>query len=148
MHLETMAHDIISILEFDPKIAARCGQGVDLQVVRIACRDLLEPGNAVIARVEADVEGEEVKLRLQGVEMLDKAAAQMVTGLEIFVRDSKPLESIAARLTNGGRAPIRLVMLMEQGREVHVSLGNKFTVTPQIKGAIKAIAGVVDVQDL
>ncbi len=113
-----------------------------------ACRDLLEPGNAVIARVEADVEGEEVKLRLQGVEMLDKAAAQMVTGLEIFVRDSRPLDSIAQRLTNGGRAPVRLVMLMDQGREVHVSLGNRFTVTPQIKGAIKAISGVVDVQDL
>ncbi|HRX37746.1 MAG TPA: DNA polymerase III subunit alpha, partial [Aestuariivirga sp.] len=48
-----------------------------------ACRDLLEPGSAVIARVEADVEGEEVKLRLQGVEPLDKAAATMVTGLEI-----------------------------------------------------------------
>jgi DNA polymerase III subunit alpha len=113
-----------------------------------ACRDMLEPGNAVIARVEADVEGEEVKLRLQGVEMLDKAAAQMVTGLEIFVRDSRPLDSIAQRLTNGGRAPVRLVMLMDKGREVHVNLGNKFTVTPQIKGAIKAIAGVVDVQDL
>ena len=36
---------------------------------------------------------------------------------------------------------------MEKGREVEVALGNKFTVTPQIKGAIKAIAGVVDVQD-
>ena len=113
-----------------------------------ACRDMLEPGTAVIARVEADVEGEEVKLRLQGVEMLDKAAAQMVTGLEIFVRDSRPLDSIAQRLTNGGRAPVRLIMLMDQGREVHVNLGNKFTVTPQIKGAIKAISGVVDVQDL
>ena len=112
-----------------------------------ACRDLLEPGNAVIVRVEADVEGEEVKLRLQGVEMLDKAAAQMVTGLETFVRDAKPLESIAARLTAGGRAPVRLVMMMDQGREVHVALGNKFTVTPQIRGAIKAISGVVDVQD-
>ena len=88
-----------------------------------------------------------MKLRLQGVEMLDKAAAQMVTGLEIFVRDAKSLDSIAQRLTNGGRAPVRLVMLMDKGREVHLSLGNKFTVTPQIKGAIKAIAGVVDVQD-
>jgi len=113
-----------------------------------ACRDMLEPGTAVIARVEADVEGEEVKLRLQGVELLDKAAAQMVTGLEIFVRDSRPLDSIAQRLTNGGRAPVRLIMLMDQGREVHVNLGSKFTVTPQIKGAIKAISGVVDVQDL
>ncbi len=110
-------------------------------------RDMLEPGTAVIAKVEADVEGEEVKLRLQGVEPLDKAAATMITGLEIFVRDSKPLESIAARLSNGGRAPVRLIMLMDKGREVHVNLGNKFTVTPQIKGAIKAIAGVVDVQD-
>jgi DNA polymerase-3 subunit alpha len=112
-----------------------------------ACRDLLEPGTAVIARVEADVEGEDVKLRLQGVELLDKATAQLVTGLEIFVRDQAPLESIAARLKNGGRAPVKLVVLMDQGREVHVSLGAKFTVTPQIKGAIKAIAGVVDVQD-
>jgi DNA polymerase III subunit alpha len=72
----------------------------------------------------------------------------MVTGLEIFVRDAKPIESIAARLSNGGRAPVRLVMLLDKGREVHVSLGNKFTVNPQIKGAIKAISGVVDVQDL
>ena len=42
---------------------------------------------------------------------------------------------------------MRLVMMLDKGREVHVSLGNKFTVTPQIKGAIKAIPGVVDVQD-
>ena len=112
-----------------------------------ACRDLLEPGNAVIARVEADVEGEEVKLRLQGVEVLDKAAANAITGLTIFVRDSKPLDSIAQRLTNGGRSPVRLVFLQERGREIEVALGTKFTVTPQIKGAIKAIAGVVDVQD-
>ena len=111
------------------------------------CRDLLEPGKAVIARMEADVEGEDVKLRLQGVEVLDKATATMITGLTIFVRDAKPLDSIAQRLVNGGRSPVRLVFLMEQGREVELALGNKFTVTPQIKGAIKAIAGVVDVQE-
>ena len=111
------------------------------------CRDLLEPGTAVIARMEADLEGEDVKLRLQGVEVLDKAAATAITGLTIFVRDARPLDSIAQRLTNGGRAPVRLVMLMDKGREVEIALGNKFTVTPQIKGALKAIAGVVDVQD-
>jgi DNA polymerase-3 subunit alpha len=111
-------------------------------------RDLLEPGKAVIARVEADVEGEDVKLRLQGVEILDKKAATMISGLTIFVRDAKPLDSIAQRLANGGRSPVRLVFLMDHGREVELALGNKFTVTPQIKGAIKAISGVVDVQDL
>jgi hypothetical protein len=37
---------------------------------------------------------------------------------------------------------------MDRGREDEIALGNKFTVTPQIKGAIKAIPGVIDVQDL
>ncbi len=112
-----------------------------------AARDLLEPGKAVIARVECDVEGEEVKLRLQGVEVLDKAAAAIVQGLTIFVRDTKPLESIAMRLGSGGRAPVRMILQLESGREVEMSLGNKFAVTPQIKGAIKAIQGVIDVHD-
>jgi len=112
-----------------------------------AARDLLEPGTAVIARVEADLEGEDVKLRLQGVEVLDKAAATAISGLTIFVRDARPLDSIAQRLTNGGRAPVRLVFLQDKGREIEMALGNRFTISPQIKGAIKAISGVVDVQD-
>jgi DNA polymerase III subunit alpha len=112
-----------------------------------AARDLLEPGKAVIARVECDVDGEEIKLRLQGVEVLDKAAAAIVQGLTIFVRDTKPLESIAMRLGSGGKAPVRMILQLESGREVEMSLGSKFAVTPQIKGAIKAIQGVIDVHD-
>ena len=113
-----------------------------------AVRELLEPGKAVIARVEADVDGEDIKLRLQGLEILDKAAAAIVQGIQIFVRDTAPLESIAKRLTLGGRAPVRLTLVLDQGREVEIGLGSKFAITPQIKGAIKAIGGVVDVQDL
>ncbi len=113
-----------------------------------AVRDLLEPGKAVIARVEADVDGEDIKLRLQGLEVLDKAAAAIVQGIEIFVRDSKSLESIAKRLPPGGRAPVRLTLVLDHGREVEIGLGSKFAITPQIKGAIKAISGVLDVQDL
>jgi DNA polymerase III subunit alpha len=40
-------------------------------------RDLLEPGTSVLGRFEADVDGEEVRLRLQSVEVLDAAAAQV-----------------------------------------------------------------------
>ena len=112
-----------------------------------AARDLLEPGKAVIARVECDVEGEEIKLRLQGVEVLDKAAAAIVQGLTIFVRDAKALDSIATRLGSGGRAPVRLILQQDMGREVIMSLGERFAVTPQIKRAIKAIPGIIDVHD-
>jgi DNA polymerase III subunit alpha len=111
-------------------------------------RDLLEPGKAVVVRVEADVDGEEIKLRLQGLEMLDKAAASIVQGIQIFVRDGTPIESIAKRLQPGGKAPARLTLILESGREVEMELGSKFAITPQVKGAIKAIHGVVDVHDL
>jgi DNA polymerase-3 subunit alpha len=111
-------------------------------------RDLLEPGKAVIARVEADVEGDEVRLRLQGVEKLEEAASAITTGVTIFVRDAAPVESIAKRLTNGGRSPVKIILQTPHGREVDIALGGKFTVTPQVKAAIKAISGVVDVQDL
>jgi DNA polymerase III subunit alpha len=110
-------------------------------------RELLEPGSAVILNVEADVEGEEVKLRLQAVEPVDKAVANIQEGIKIFVRDAAPIESIAKRLTNGGKAPVHIVVMEESGREIEIALGNKFTVTPQVKGAIKAVVGVVDVQD-
>lgn len=113
-----------------------------------ACRDLLEPGKAVIARVEADVEGDDVKLRLQGVEMLDKATASIVSGLTIFMRDERAIDSIAQRLTNGGKAPVRIVLQTDGGREFEIALGNSFTISPQVKGAIKAIPGVLEVQDL
>ncbi len=111
-------------------------------------RDMLEPGKAVIARVEADVEGEDIKLRLQGLELLDKAAASIVQGIQIFVRDGAPIESIAKRLASGGKAPARLTLILEGGREVEIELGSKFAITPQVKGAIKAIHGVVEVLDL
>jgi DNA polymerase-3 subunit alpha len=113
-----------------------------------AVRDMLEPGKAVIARVEADVDGEDIKLRLQGLELLDKAAASVVQGVRVFVRDAKSLDSIAKRLQPGGKAPVTLTLIMEQGREVDISLGTKFALTPQVKGALKAISGVEDVHDL
>ncbi len=112
-------------------------------------RDLLEPGKAVIARVEADVDGEEVRLRLQGVEELEQAAAaKSPPASQSSCAIPRPIDSIAQRLTNGGKAPVRLILQMDKGREVEIVLGNKFTITPQIKGAIKAISGVIDVQDL
>ncbi|HEY4995472.1 MAG TPA: DNA polymerase III subunit alpha, partial [Aestuariivirga sp.] len=113
-----------------------------------AARELLEPGRAVVLRVEADVEGEEVKLRLQSVEALDKAAATITQGIQIFMRDASAIAGIAKRLQTGGRSPARVTLMLEAGREVEIGLGSKFSINPQIKGAVRAMDGVVDVQDL
>jgi len=111
-------------------------------------RDQLEPGRAVVIRVEAEVNGEEVRMSLQGLEPLDKIAAQVVQGIKIFVRDASMIESVQKRLAPGGRAPATLTLMTDSGREVEINLGSKFAITPQVKGAIKAIHGVVDVHDL
>ena len=112
-------------------------------------RDLLMPGKAVLLRVDAGLDGDDVKVRIQEVEPLEDAAEQVAAGLRIFLRDDTALPGIAQRLTNGGRAPVNVVVLASGGgREVEISLGHAFTVTPRLKSAIKAVPGVVEVEDI
>ncbi len=113
-----------------------------------ACRDLLESGKPLMVRVEADVEGEDVKLRLQGVDLLDEKADRVEQGLEIFLDDTSPLALVQSRLTNGGNSSVVLNLRLPDELEVRFRLGERFTVNPKIKAAIKAVPGVVDVQDL
>jgi DNA polymerase-3 subunit alpha len=134
-------------------------------------RDLLEPGAAVLLQLGAELQGEDVRARVLHAEPLDDAAAKTQKGLRIFVRDTKPLESIARRLAapeappaNGtaakapapaiaprgsnGDGEVSLVMMLDLETEVEMKLPGRFKVSPQIAGAIKAVAGVVDVQQL
>ena len=61
-------------------------------------RDLLEPGSAVLLFLTAEVQGDEVRARIQSVEPLDQAAAKMQKGLRVFLRDDAPIEGVAKRL--------------------------------------------------
>jgi DNA polymerase-3 subunit alpha len=133
-------------------------------------RDVLEPGAAVLLQLGAELQGEDVRARVLHAEPLDDAAAKTQKGLRIFLRDTKPLESIAKRLAgpdmaaSNGSAPkvgspgiaprgngdgeVSLVMMIDLETEVEMKLPGRFKVSPQIAGAIKAVAGVVDVQQL
>ncbi len=61
-------------------------------------RDLLEPGTAVLLFLSAEVQGDDVRARIQSVEPLDAAAANLHKGLRVFLRDETPIEGIARRL--------------------------------------------------
>jgi DNA polymerase-3 subunit alpha len=122
-------------------------------------RDLLEPGTAVLLFLTAEVQGDEVRARIQSVEPLDQAAAKMQKGLRVFLRDEAPLESVAKRLEpivvgNGrgaaehGDGEVSMVLMLRNGNEVEVKLPGRFKVSPQIAGAIKAVTGVVTVEAL
>jgi DNA polymerase-3 subunit alpha len=126
-------------------------------------RDLLEPGTAVLLFLSAEVQGDEVRARIQSAEPLDNAAANLQKGLRVFLRDGAPLDAVAKRLEPAGpgrsaqgntRAPangdgeVSVVLLLNRGTEVEVKLPGRFKVSPQIAGAIKAVPGVVQVEAL
>ncbi len=118
-------------------------------------RDLLEPGTAVLLFLSAEVQGDDVRARVQSAEPLDAAAANLNKGLRVFLRDDKPIEALAKRLEAAPRAAqasgdgeVSVVLLLQQGTEVEVKLPGRFKVSPQIAGAIKAVPGVVQVEAL
>jgi DNA polymerase-3 subunit alpha len=111
-------------------------------------RDLLEPGSAVLLMLSAELQGEEVRARIQMAEPLDKAAAKLQKALRVFLRDQTPIESVAKRLDGQGDGEVSMVLMLGEGTEVEVKLPGRFKVSPQIAGAIKAIPGVVEVQAL
>jgi DNA polymerase-3 subunit alpha len=110
---------------------------------------LLEEGARVVLQVSAELQGEDVRARIQTVEALDELAARHQRGLNVFVRGAAPLDSLARRLEAGGDGEVSLVLMLEDTRsEVELRLPGRYRVTPQIAGAIKAIPGVVMVEDL
>jgi DNA polymerase-3 subunit alpha len=118
-------------------------------------RDLLEPGTAVLLFLSAEVQGDEVRARIQSAEPLDEAAANLNKGLRVFLRNAAPIEAVAKRLepiarsaAANGDGEVSMVLMLEQGTEVEVKLPGRFKVSPQIAGAIKAVPGVVQVEAL
>ncbi|MGV2978884.1 DNA polymerase III subunit alpha [Camelimonas sp. ID_303_24] len=110
-------------------------------------RELLEPGRPLVLILQASLEGEEVRARIQSVEPLDAAVAKHQKGLRIFLRDERPVASIAQRLRERGESEVSLILMLEEtGREVEVKLKGRYLASPQVASALRAISGVVDVQ--
>jgi DNA polymerase-3 subunit alpha len=118
-------------------------------------RDLLEPGTAVLLMLSAEVQGDDVRARIQSAEPLDTAAEHLHQSLRVFLRDAAPIEGVARRLEPATRSvrangdgEVSVVLMLRDGPEVEVRLPGRFKVTPQIAGAIKAVPGVVQVEAL
>ncbi|MBN8942425.1 MAG: DNA polymerase III subunit alpha [Rhizobiales bacterium] len=112
-------------------------------------RDLLEPGQAVLMSVGAELQGEEVRVRLLTVEPLEAAAIRVQKGFRVFVEEQSAIESIAKRLVAKGDGEVSLVFRLPDAQsEVEVKLPGRFAVSPQIAGAIKAVAGVQAVMEM
>ena len=117
-------------------------------------RDLLEPGTPVLLTVEAEREGDTVKMRVQGLEALDKAAAAVQRGLKLVlcanaVRARRSDIAGIKDLLKPGKGEIRLVLkLDEKGREVELAMPGRYEVGPMLKGTLSTVPGVLEVLEL
>ncbi len=117
-----------------------------------AYRELLEPGRDVILVIQASLEGDEVRARIQTAEPLDEALSKHRNDMRIFLRDAAPIGGIRERLRSRrgegrGDGEVSLILILESGqREVELKLPGRYPASAQIAGALRTVAGVVDVQ--
>ena len=125
-------------------------EAVAFQEVLLQGGQFLEPGRAVIINAATRWDGDDLKLQIVSVQGLDEAAAQTGVGLRIFIDNPKPLASISERLKgNSGRGVISLVFPVESGvREVELELAGRYAVTPALRGALRVVNGVQEVEEV
>jgi len=114
-------------------------------------RDLLEPGRALVLRLSAVLDGEEVRPRIEDAEELDSLAARQKQDLVVYLRDDKAVASVAERIrpreATRAEGKVSIIMIIDDGaQEVEIELPGKFPVNQQIANAVRAAPGVVDVR--
>ena len=122
-----------------------------------ASRIHLEAGSKIVLSVEATMDAEQLKLLCRSVQPMDGAVAQLgASGLRVYLDNTAAIDRVATVLReairatkNGTKGPISFCLLNESlPGEVDMELGQNFPVTPQIKGALKSLEGVLMVEDL
>ena len=117
-----------------------------------AARDHLDAGCNVVLTVKAELEGDSLKLLAQGITPIDAATAT-AGAQDLRIHLTKPeaatsLATLLAKVEGRSRAAITLCVTDPEGREIDIDLPGQYPVTPQIKGAIKAMHGVLAVEEI
>ena len=93
------------------------------------------------------MEGDDVRIRIQSAEALEKSASRLPSSLRITITDATPMPALSEMLKERGDGEVLIVLPIDGGmREVEMKLQGGFRATPQIAGALRTIPGVVAVE--
>ena len=120
-------------------------------------REHLVTGGKVVLTAEATVEADQLKLLARSVGPIDAAVADAGnSSLRVYVTEPAAVATVAtvleearAAAKNASRGEV-LMYLRDAGLpgDVELDLGQYFPINPQIKGAIKSLDGVEDVEEI
>lgn len=117
--------------------------------VLAASRDLLDSGEPLLVRADARIEDDNLRLLASSLEPLDKAVERTAAGLEIFLHDVTPLETLKSLIQNEGRGRGRIQVVVPTARgDVRIKLPEAYQVSSRLRGAVKALPGIDHVRDL
>jgi DNA polymerase III subunit alpha len=112
-----------------------------------AAGSFLEPGSAVLLQVECELEGDNVKTRVQSVQSLDQALGRARTGVRIVAESGSAVVDLFKKFSRDGNSTLKLCLRLEDaGREVEFTLGANFELAPRQLGELKAKPGVLNVE--
>ncbi len=113
-------------------------------------REMLEAGKAVLVSVDAQRNGEEIRLTCHGVQLLEEEVSKTAAGLRILVDDVRAVEGIKNTLSRlpPGRGKVMLAVEVDALREVEIALPKTFQIDSAGRAAIKSLQGVVEVLEL
>jgi DNA polymerase-3 subunit alpha len=125
-------------------------EAVVFSEVLAASRPLLEPGTPVLLDVEAEADSESVKVRVQRLASLDRAAEARHAGMKIYVEDIRALAPLAEQVgSSSGQGQFRLVLTLPDVRsEVEFVLPQGIDATPKQRSALKLVEGVAAISAL
>ena len=118
-----------------------------------ASRENLQVGNLVVAGVNIEREEGQLRLLVQSVRPVDDVVANSEAGLRIFVEKPEACAGLQTRLNEVERprhktgGEVSLIIMSPQ-REVEMRLPNKYAINPRVAGAIKAVPGVLHVEEV
>ncbi|WGM38767.1 DNA polymerase III subunit alpha [Caulobacter sp. NIBR1757] len=116
------------------------------------CRDILEPGKAVVIRVRAKSKDGEVRFFGDDAEPVDQSLEAVAAGLRVHISSgSAEIDSLKQRLTRAASqrgGEVILVAGIGGGREIEMKLPGFYSLDASLRGALKTAPGVAYLEDV
>ncbi len=113
-------------------------------------RDYLEPGQSVFIMASAQFEEESLRFIANTIELLDVKAAKATAGLKIFIEDQTAVSLTKELLEREGKGRGNVVIMarIDATTEAEIHLNQGYRITPGLLQAVKAVPGIVEVQEI
>ena len=124
-------------------------------------REILSVGQSVIISAKVSREDDTIRLQAENIRSLDEAVASgNDASLRVFVENKTALPYIRKQLDEGrsksdtdikmnsAKGGIVTLIMQNERHEVELRLPGKYQINPRISGAIKALNGVLHVEDI